>query len=47
LLGWSSILLWRFTSDNSGIFAEFRDLPAAKFVNSLVTAAFASCTDFW
>ncbi len=46
LLGWNSILLWRLARGNRVIFAEFRDLPAAKLVESLVSATFASSTDF-
>jgi len=46
LLGWSSILLWRLARGNRIIFTEFRNLPAATFVNSLVNAAFTGSTDF-
>lgn len=46
LLGWNSILLWRLARGNRVLFTEFRNFPAAKFVNSLVNANFAGSTDF-
>lgn len=46
LPGWSSILLRRLARGNRVIITEFCNLPAVKFLNSLIEAAFAGSTDF-